>query len=225
MTSKQAKAEALRLVDDAARNRAELHLTEYQSLDRYMADHPTVRAMGDHNLIVRAAMRAAARRGIYCHRSFLVSVPKYREKSAKARFIVPIIREYGAPVDCDAESTCLKKIGIAEKNGMSQYDKALHTQPASSTGQRTSFFELDTEALPVPEWQLYILSWTAKTREGKISGGLARSPSQFSTADCRAARWVSSSTAGLGLPPLPLAQSRRKLAKLSMACSIVWPQR
>ena len=31
MTWKQAKAEALRLVDDAARNRAELHLTEYQS--------------------------------------------------------------------------------------------------------------------------------------------------------------------------------------------------
>jgi hypothetical protein len=34
MTWKQAKTEALRLVDDAARNRAELHLTEYQSLDR-----------------------------------------------------------------------------------------------------------------------------------------------------------------------------------------------
>ena len=68
MTWKQAKAEALRLVDDAARNRAELHLTEYQSLDRYMADHPTGRAMGDHNLIVRAAMREASRRGIYGHR-------------------------------------------------------------------------------------------------------------------------------------------------------------
>jgi hypothetical protein len=36
-------------------------------------------------------------------------VPKYREKAANARFIVPIIREYGAPVDRDAESTCLKK--------------------------------------------------------------------------------------------------------------------
>jgi hypothetical protein len=71
MTWKQAKAEALRLVDDAARNRAELHLTEYQSLDRYMADHPTGRAMGDHNLIVRATMREAARRGIYCHRSLV----------------------------------------------------------------------------------------------------------------------------------------------------------
>jgi hypothetical protein len=68
MTWKQAKAEALRLVDDAARNHAELHLTEYQSLDRYMTDHPAGRAMGDHNLIVRAAMREAARRGIYCHR-------------------------------------------------------------------------------------------------------------------------------------------------------------
>jgi hypothetical protein len=71
-------------------------------------------------------------------------VPKYREKSTKPRFIVPIIREYGDLVDCDAESTCLKKkhlpeeIGIAEKNGMSRYDKALHSQPASSTGQRTT---------------------------------------------------------------------------------------
>jgi hypothetical protein len=71
MTWKQAKAEVLRLVDDAASNRAELHLTEYRSLDRYRADHPTGRAMGDHNLIVRVAMREAARRGIYCHRSLV----------------------------------------------------------------------------------------------------------------------------------------------------------
>jgi hypothetical protein len=68
MTWKQAKAEALRLVDDAARNRAELHLTEYQTQERYLADHPTGRTMGDHNLIVRAAMREVSRRGIYCHR-------------------------------------------------------------------------------------------------------------------------------------------------------------
>jgi hypothetical protein len=31
-----------------------------------------------------------------------------------------------------------EEIGIAEKNGMSRYDKALHTQPASSTGQPAS---------------------------------------------------------------------------------------
>jgi hypothetical protein len=61
MTWKQAKAEALRLVEQAALNRSELHLTEYQSHDRYLADHPTGRAMGDHNLIVRAAMREASR--------------------------------------------------------------------------------------------------------------------------------------------------------------------
>jgi hypothetical protein len=71
MTWKQAKVEALRLMDDAARNRAELHLTEYQSRDRDMADHPTGRAVADHNLIIRAAMREDARRGIYCHRSLV----------------------------------------------------------------------------------------------------------------------------------------------------------
>jgi hypothetical protein len=52
MTWKQARAEALRLLDDTARNRAELHLTEYQRLDRYMADHPTGREMRDQNLTV-----------------------------------------------------------------------------------------------------------------------------------------------------------------------------
>jgi hypothetical protein len=66
-------------------------------------------------------------------------VPKYPGNATKARFIVPIIREYGAPVDCDAEKHLPEEIGIAEKNGMSRYDKALHTQPASSTGQVTSF--------------------------------------------------------------------------------------
>jgi hypothetical protein len=71
MTWKQAKAEALRLVERAALNCSELHLTEYQSQNRNLADHPTGRAMGDHNLIVRAAMREAARRGIYCHRSLV----------------------------------------------------------------------------------------------------------------------------------------------------------
>jgi hypothetical protein len=30
-------------------------------------------------------------------------------KNHQRMFIVPIIREYGPPVDCDAESTCLKK--------------------------------------------------------------------------------------------------------------------
>jgi len=71
MTWQQAKAEGLRLVDDAARNRSDLQLTEYQSQVRYLAYHPSGRAMGDHNLIVRAAMREAARRGIYCHRRFV----------------------------------------------------------------------------------------------------------------------------------------------------------
>jgi hypothetical protein len=68
MTWQQVKAEALRLVEQAALNRSEPHLTEYQSQDRYLAEHPNGKAMGDDNLIVRAAMREAARRGIYCHR-------------------------------------------------------------------------------------------------------------------------------------------------------------
>jgi hypothetical protein len=68
MTWQQAKAEGLRLVDDAARNRSDLHLTEYQSQVRYLADHPNGKTMEDHSLIVRAAIREAARRGIYCHR-------------------------------------------------------------------------------------------------------------------------------------------------------------
>jgi hypothetical protein len=71
MTWKQGKAEALRLVEQATLDRSELHLTEHQSQDRYLADHPTGRTMGDHNLIVRAAMREAARRDIYCHRSLV----------------------------------------------------------------------------------------------------------------------------------------------------------
>ena len=68
MTWKQAKTEALRLVEQAALNRSELHLIEYQSQDRYLADYPTGGAMGDHNLIVRAVMREASRRGLSVHR-------------------------------------------------------------------------------------------------------------------------------------------------------------
>jgi hypothetical protein len=68
MTWMQAKAEALLLVEQAALNRSELHLTEYQSKDRYLADHPTGRAMRDHKLIVRAAMREASRQGLSVRR-------------------------------------------------------------------------------------------------------------------------------------------------------------
>jgi len=68
MSWKQAKAEALRLVEQTALNHSELHLTEYQNQHRYLADHPTGRAMGDHNVIVRAAMREASRRGLSVHR-------------------------------------------------------------------------------------------------------------------------------------------------------------
>jgi hypothetical protein len=49
-------------VEQAALTRSELHLTEHQGQDRYLADHPTGGAIGDHNLIVRAAMREASRR-------------------------------------------------------------------------------------------------------------------------------------------------------------------
>jgi hypothetical protein len=64
-------------------------------------------------------------------------VPKYREKSTNARFIVPNIRSTELGLTATPKHLP-EEIGIAEKNGMSRYDKALHTQPASSTGQVTS---------------------------------------------------------------------------------------
>jgi hypothetical protein len=68
MTWKQAKTEAQRMVEQAGLKRSELDLTEYQSHDRYLADYPTGTAVGDHNLIVRATMREASRRGLYVRR-------------------------------------------------------------------------------------------------------------------------------------------------------------
>jgi hypothetical protein len=69
MTWKQIKAEALRIVDEVARRKSDLELTEYQNKGRYRADHPVGMTMRDHNAIVREAMREAVRRGIYCVRS------------------------------------------------------------------------------------------------------------------------------------------------------------
>lgn len=69
MISKKAIVEARRIVDEAQRKGSDLHLTEYQIPERYRADHPNGRPMGDHNAIVRAAMREATRRGIYCVRT------------------------------------------------------------------------------------------------------------------------------------------------------------
>jgi hypothetical protein len=64
MTWKQIKAEALRIVDEVARRKSDLELTEYQNKGRYRADHPVGMTMRDHNAIVREALR----RGIYCRR-------------------------------------------------------------------------------------------------------------------------------------------------------------
>jgi hypothetical protein len=69
MTWKQVRTEALGIVDEVAQRRSDLELTEYQNEKRYRADHPGGRTMRDHNAIVRAAMREAVRRGIFCVRS------------------------------------------------------------------------------------------------------------------------------------------------------------
>ncbi len=56
-------------MDEAQRKTSDLHLIEYQSAVRYRADHPNGRQMGYHNSIVRAALREATKRGIYCVRT------------------------------------------------------------------------------------------------------------------------------------------------------------
>jgi hypothetical protein len=48
--------------------RTDLELTEYHDEGRYRSDHPGRLLMRDHNAIVRAAMREASRRGIFCVR-------------------------------------------------------------------------------------------------------------------------------------------------------------
>ena len=68
MTSQRVKAEAHRLLDDAIRSGSDLHLTEYMTEARYREDHPQGRPLAEHNAIMRATMREAALRGIYCRR-------------------------------------------------------------------------------------------------------------------------------------------------------------
>lgn len=68
MTWKQVRTEAVRIVDEVARRRSDVELTEYQNEERYRADHPGDRTMRDHNVIVREAMREALRRGMFCVR-------------------------------------------------------------------------------------------------------------------------------------------------------------
>jgi hypothetical protein len=68
MNWKQIQAEATRLVEDVAIRRAELELTEYRNEARYRTDHADHTSMREHNAIVRAALREATRRGIFCIR-------------------------------------------------------------------------------------------------------------------------------------------------------------
>ena len=68
MNWKQVRAEAFRIVDEAAQRRSDLELTEYHNRDRYRTDHPGGRPLPDHNAIVREAIREAVRRGIFCVR-------------------------------------------------------------------------------------------------------------------------------------------------------------
>jgi hypothetical protein len=81
---------------------------------------------------------------------------------------------------------CRKRIGVVERSG--QIDA---TKPFART-QRLRLvmrllLELKNRSLVGPEWQLYILSWTAETVAEDLQG-LARPSSHFSTADYRAAR-------------------------------------
>jgi hypothetical protein len=68
MTWEQVKDEALRLVNEVASRRSDLELTEYHNPARYHSDFRDQWTMQDHNAIVRAAMREATRRGVYCVR-------------------------------------------------------------------------------------------------------------------------------------------------------------
>lgn len=68
MTWKQIQVEALRLVEPVALRRSELELTEYHDEARYRAEQPSPWSMRDHNAIVRAALREATKRGIFCIR-------------------------------------------------------------------------------------------------------------------------------------------------------------
>jgi len=70
-------------------------------------------------------------------------------------------------------------------------DKSMRQSPFART-QRLRLvmrllLELKNRSLVGPEWQLYILSWTAETVAEDLQG-LARPSSHFSTADYRAAR-------------------------------------
>jgi hypothetical protein len=68
MNWKQIQAEAFRLVEPAVLRRSELELTEYHNEARYRAEQPSPWSMRDHNAVVRAALREATRRGIFCIR-------------------------------------------------------------------------------------------------------------------------------------------------------------
>jgi hypothetical protein len=71
VTWEEVRAEAELLVNDAVSTGAKLRLTEYKNKQRYEKDHPRGRSFADHNLVVRATMREASRRGIDCRRRLI----------------------------------------------------------------------------------------------------------------------------------------------------------
>ena len=66
MTEKEIQTEAEQIVDNAADEKIDLFLCEYKRVSRYREDYPDGRPLADHNAMVRAVVREAAPRGIYC---------------------------------------------------------------------------------------------------------------------------------------------------------------
>jgi hypothetical protein len=66
MNWKQIQAEAVRLVKDVTARQSDLKLTEYHNEKLYKIHHPNHWSKRVHNAIVRAAMREAVPRDLFC---------------------------------------------------------------------------------------------------------------------------------------------------------------
>ena len=66
MTAQEIQSEAEKIVDKAARAEIDLYLFEYKRVMRYREDYPDGLPLADHNAVIRAVVREAGARGIYC---------------------------------------------------------------------------------------------------------------------------------------------------------------
>ena len=81
-------------MEQAALNRSELHLTEYQSQDRYLADHPTGRAMGDHSNLDRRTTRQPGIVNLTGKEEFGVETDTDLEGMSRASGLVPELKRF-----------------------------------------------------------------------------------------------------------------------------------